>query len=938
LKKQIRSQSVPVPAHPQPFHLLFLLLLTAINVLALPDSGQAMAQPVVYQAGREHYSLDLNLDILEDPDGSLTFAQISSPALAPRFRRNTAPKPNLGFSNSVFWIRFNTSGIFDPQREWLLELEYSLLDQVDIFLPQGIGEYLPKKTGDLMPFREREIANRNLLVILPPPSLTGKPIYIRVQSESAISLPMSIWSHRAFVKSDHQTQFFMGLYYGVILVMVVYTFMMLLTLRDSTYFYYLLFIVNFGLYQAIMNGIAYEYLWPDYPWWNSNSMPMFVAVSSIGIALFTRKFLDTARLTPILHKVLLGEAFGAGVVAMLPFFSNYGLAVRAMTVIATATITTVMAAGIICLINHYRPARYFIAAWFMFFLGIVLQVMRVYGLLNNHALILNAPQIGSVFTIILLSLALADRIDAIRQAASDAQEQYQSIFKNSTEGIFRTSPEGKINMVNPALAGMFGFSSPTEVLASRPDLETIYVKPEERAELRRLVFLNGVARNFETEMYRKDRSKISVLINAYAIRDHKGRVLYLEGMLTDITERKRSEEMRLAKEAAEAANMAKSRFLAAMSHEIRTPMNGIIGMTEILLGMKEPEKHRKYLELIKISASRLLHIINDILDFSRIEAGRLNLDQISFNLEKTLTPSLQVLALKAQAKQLEISWHLDPAIPPILFGDPNRLTQVIINLLANAIKFTEHGGIDLRAKIEQRHDHILTLHWTVSDTGIGIPATQKDKIFQEFTQADNSTSRKFGGSGLGLTISAELVRLMNGRIWVEDGQSSVSGAATGSIFHFTSVFTLPPDQVGSVIPQHPERFRQIGEKKLHLLLADDEMINRILVVEFLKKQGWQVTEAENGRQVLEAIAVQDFDLVLMDLEMPEVDGLEATRILREKEQHTNRHLPIVAVTAHAVAGYREQCLAAGMDDYLSKPFELDKLLEIIARLVPGADS
>ncbi len=874
---------------------------------------------------------------LEDRDGSLSFAEASSPALAPRYLHNTSTKPNLGLNHSVFWVRLSTGGNFDPHLEWLLELEYPLLDRVDIYLPGKNGDYQHKVSGDLLPFSSREIENRNLLITLPQVSLSGRPIYLRIQSESAIALPMTIWSRRAFAAWDHRQQFYLGLYYGVILVMIVYTLMLLLTLQEITYFYYLLFIVNFGLYQALMHGIAYEYLWPDHPWWNSNSMPLIGALGAIGIALFSIKFLDTARQTPLLHKVLLGTVVAAAALAPLPFICSYSLAIRAMIPIDAFTITIVMVTGIYCMLHGYRPARYFVTAWIMFFVGIIVQVLRVYGLLNNEAIILNAPQIGSLFTIVLLALALADRIDTIRKKATEAQEQYQSIFNNSTEGIFRTSPDGKIVMVNPALAGMFGYNSADEVLTTSPNLDTIYVNREERMELRRQVLQKGVARNFETEMYRKDRSKISVLVNAYAIRDHKGRVLYLEGMIIDITERKKSEEMRLAKEAAEAANVAKSRFLAAMSHEIRTPMNGVIGMTEMLLGMEVPEKFRKYLEMIKISAKRLLHIINDILDFSRIEAGRLNLDQIPFNLEEALAPSLQMMALKAQKKRLQLSWHLDPAIPPNLFGDPNRLTQVIINLLANAIKFTEQGAIELRAIIAEIQDHKITLHWTVSDTGIGIPAAQKDIIFQEFTQADSTTSRKFGGSGLGLTISAELVRLMDGRIWVEDGHASTLDAATGSIFHFTSIFTVLPDAVKSTIRQQPEQPRQIGQKKLHLLLADDEKINRILAAELLKKQGWQVTEAENGRQVLEAIAAQNFDLVLMDLEMPEIDGLEATRLLREKEKNTNRHLPIVAITAHAVAGYREQCLAAGMDEYLSKPFELEKMLEVITRLVPKAN-
>jgi PAS domain S-box-containing protein len=905
--------------------------------LVLPATVRGAAPPLQYSQGQEHYRLGPYLEILEDRSGTISFAEASSPRLNSRYFHNQQDKPNRGFSSSVFWVRFTPGKNFAPDQHWLLEVDYSLLDRVDIYLPRGDGSYQHKESGDLHPFRTREIRNRNLLVNLPLSALSGAPIYVRVQSESAIALPMTIWSQPAFNASDHHAQFLLGLYYGTILVMIVYSFMLLLTLRDLTYFYYLLFIINFGLYQAIMNGIAFEYLWPDSPWWNSNSMPLFVSLSGIGIAFFTRKFLDTGRHAPLLHKVLLGTALGSAAVAPLPFFCSYSLAIRAMTGMATITITTVMLAGIICLVHHFRPARYFIAAWVMFFLGIIAQVSRVYGLLSNADLYLYAPQIGSVFTIVLLALALADRIDTIRKAALDAQAQYQSIFNNSTEGIFRATPEGQITMVNPALAAIFGYSSPAEVLAAPLDLDTIYANPEVRAELRRHVFSSGVARNFAAEMYRRDGSKLHTLINAYAIRDDKGQVLYLEGMLADNTERRQAEEMRLAKEAAEAANQAKSRFLANMSHEIRTPMNGVIGLTELLLGLELPANIRKYLELVKISADRLLIIINEILDFSRIEAGGLNLEQVSFNLRETLAPTLELMAIKAQDKGLQMSWHLADHIPPGLMGDPNRLSQVVTNLLANAIKFTESGRIELAMAVESSSDQEITLHCTVSDTGIGVTEQQRDKIFEEFSQGDISTTRVFGGSGLGLAISARLVAMMGGRIWVEDHPPTGNSTPPGCVFHFTTQYRLPHEERYPPTRSETARPRLVFPKPLQVLLVDDDQINRIVAGELLRQQGWRVAEAENGRQALAAIASTEFDLVLMDMEMPEMDGLEATRLIRGKEADTaTRHLPIIAMTAHALESYRQQCLSAGMDDFISKPFEGDALLEMISRLLPGS--
>ncbi|HSH12454.1 MAG TPA: response regulator, partial [Desulfurivibrionaceae bacterium] len=574
-----------------------------------------------------------------------------------------------------------------------------------------------------------------------------------------------------------------------------------------------------------------------------------------------------------------------------------------------------------------------LAAWSMFFLGIIVLVFRAFGLLNNDLIFFYGPQIGSAMTVILLALALADRINSMTQKTLEAQVQYQSIFEKSTEGIFRLSPAGEIIMVNPALAGMFGYDSPEEVVRAKLNLEKAYVDVSQLARFREQLFANGVVRNFEAKMYRKDQGILDVLINIHIRRDKEGKIIYLEGILADITERKKAEELRMAKEAAEGANQAKSKFLATMSHEIRTPMSGVVGLTNLLLGRDLPKEHRDYLEMIKSSADRLMTIINDILDYSRIEAGRLNLEKVAFNLDEHLTPSLQQLAIRAEEKQLALSWKFPAGLAAQLHGDPNRLNQLIVNLVANAIKFTETGRIELTIEAESSGADQVVLHGAVRDTGIGIKAEQREVIFAEFTQADSSTARKFGGSGLGLAIATELVQLMDGRLWLEDAPPGGT-AQTGSTFRFTVVLGLT-DEGAPLRPEALPSGRADSPTNLHILLADDEQINRVLAGEILRQQGWQVTEAENGREALGIISEIDCDMVLMDLEMPEMDGLETTRRIRAGEQESGRHLPIIAMTAHAVAGYRQLCLEAGMDDYISKPFEIDDLLEILAKHVPS---
>ena len=528
----------------------------------------------------------------------------------------------------------------------------------------------------------------------------------------------------------------------------------------------------------------------------------------------------------------------------------------------------------------------------------------------------------------VLGVFAAARDISQRKAAEDALRRSnaynRSLIETALDPLVTIGADGKIMDVNAATEAVTGRSR-QQLIGT--DFADYFTDPALARAGYEQAFREGAVRDYPLEIRRVDGYVTPVLYNASVYRDEAGEVLGVFAAARDITLRKRAEEaMRRAKEAAEEADRVKGDFLMNISHEIRTPMNGIIGLTGLALDTTLSAEQRGYLDGVMLSAESLLKMINAILDFSQIETGGLELRQTPFKLRESLAAAVRMLESRAHESGLQFVEEIKPDVPDELTGDPARLWQVLVNLVGNAIKFTRQGQVSLLIEAEQLSADSATLRFSVSDTGIGIPPEKRDVLFVPFSQVDTSKTRKYGGAGLGLAVSARLVQLMGGRIWFE------SDPGKGSTFHFTARFSRPAPAAETAAAIETEHAPSPAPMPApcRVLVVEDNPINQKLVVRILQNAGHSVATANNGEEALAAVAREDFDLVLMDVQMPVMDGFEATAEIRRREQGAGRRLPIVALTAHAMPGDREKCLEAGMDAYVAKPIQKGELFAAMA--------
>ncbi|ACY15705.1 hybrid sensor histidine kinase/response regulator [Haliangium ochraceum] len=528
---------------------------------------------------------------------------------------------------------------------------------------------------------------------------------------------------------------------------------------------------------------------------------------------------------------------------------------------------------------------------------------------------------------------LARTLNHMVDVLSDKEAQLRTLIDNVSGAVYQLKWQGnwRLAFMSEHLEELAGY--PSSYLDGNFRFVNL-IHPDDVGVLRALMQETTKARGsgyqLEYRIIHADGEERWVLDRVRLVYDDSGRPLHADGILVDVTERhQQSELLREAKEAAEVASRVKSDFLATMSHEIRTPLNGVIGMASLLLDTELSDEQREYAETIDVSGNLLLALINDILDFSKIEAGRMELEEVAFELRYLIEETLAIVAPRAREKNLSLDWQAEAAVPRRVIGDAQRMRQVLLNLVGNAIKFTHDGSVEIRVRVREREGDALLLEVAVADTGIGISPGEMMRIFEPFSQADASTTRQYGGTGLGLAICKRLVDRMGGTVVVK------SQPGRGSTFSFTVRLRVAPRR-GVTTPAAALAVPALSEalRARRVLVAEDNEVNRRVVVHILKQLGFEPEAVENGRAAVEAFAAGTFDLVLMDCRMPEMDGFAATRVLRDQ---FDALVPIIAVTASASADDSRMCLEAGMDDHMSKPVTKDGLCAMLRRWLPTSN-
>lgn len=785
-------------------------------VLLLFPFYSAKASTVIQlQEGQKNYPLGSFMELLEDKDSTWDIEDVAGGSLDDQFFRYDGNVPNYGYKSSTYWVRmtFDNRSSID---EWLLEVAYPPHDLVSLYTPTQDGGFHLSKTGDLLPFSSREIHHRNFIYKLTVPQGEVKTYFLKVKSDGSMQLPVTLRAEEEFYQKSLLEYILLGLYFGFGLIMIIYNLFLYGSLRVSSYLWYVLFILSIMLVHFTLNGLSYQYIWPEMPWWNNRAILFFMAGTNISALIFTKSFLNTKVYTPKLNKLInwyvLLQPILIGILLV-----DYETALNLIMIATIGVIGIVISAALLCWKKGYHPSKYFFFGWVIFLIGVAISSFADMGLIPITFVTKYASQLGSGTEIILFSLALAEKIKRLR------------LEKEAAEKNARKSQE-------------------------------------------------------------------------------------------------------LAVKHLKQANQIKDEFLANTSHELRTPLHGIIGIAESLRDTEEVDERIKHnLSLIISSGSRLTHLINDLLDASKLKYHEMELEIDSVHLKELAEVTIAVSSATVN-KPITIK-NLIPDTIPAVAADKNRLQQIMYNLIGNAMKYTDIGEVVLSAEAEEKKIKV-----SIKDSGIGISEVDMENIFDSFKRGTNLSDRSSVGTGLGLSIAKQLVELHGGEITIQ----SILGEGTTVSFsipiyggkkHWTQQIirnpleNLPSGESNYEIAVHTSG--QVSPGKI--LIADDEPVNVHVLLSHLSIAGYELVVANDGEEVLEHLAGNSFDLVILDVMLPKQSGFDVAKRIRE--QFSLTELPILMLTARSQLEDIIAAFDAEANDYLTKPCSKEELLARVKTLL-----
>ncbi len=778
------------------------LNLGVITVLFVFFTNSIFAAPsIILKEGQVKYTLGRYLDYLEDPDGKLSIEDILNPQISLQFTASKRETPSFGYTDSTYWVRFTITNPLNKKIDLQLEHQQSFMNYVD-FYSFGDGHTLNKKTsGRRSVVEKNKFKYRFHVFNLKMEPLSKSEFYLRFQNSGPMILPLYIWTPKEFRAKVNYGQTLLGIYYGIMGIMLLYNLFIFFSLRDKSYLYYGFFISMMIWYQLNADGLGYQYLWSDSKWMAQKAVTVAWNLTIFGYIVFSRSFLKTSDNTPKLDKILL---LLSGLTLINAIFSQLGymmLSFKIGGIVQTFGTLLLIIISLICINKKYRAAYFYFGAMMAVLFGAASTLLKNAGFLPDSILTAYGAHFGSAIEVVLLSLGLADRIRTIRrekyliqQSAMKAQQEaleneltaikklktaenrIGEIINNAIEGIFQFSFDRKLLFVNPSMAKLFGYTTAEEMIGLVDNAGELIENQQEYEQIYQSLTKGIDTIDFETQFIRKDQSRFLGIISIQGINDKSSQSVYAEGMILDISERKRREKAEQSQKVAEEANLAKSQFLAQMSHELRTPMQGILGYSK--LGIENfknlaNNKVQDYFSQIHSSGTRLLVLLNDLLDLSKLESGKMDYDFQLVKLTYLVNIVLSEFATVIKEEGIDLVFE-KPTFSDKTLIDAEKMVQVIRNLLSNAIKFSPSPGV-IRIKIEKTDKD---LEFFIIDNGIGVPEEELENIFDKFVQSKKKPTNN-GGTGLGLAISQQIIEAHQGKIWAKNNSDG------GSTFRFT---------------------------------------------------------------------------------------------------------------------------------------------------------